>query len=274
MRIDPDKTITLATTKHPLMPDSPLRDVSLFLSDYAAWLLGSGSTCIRLERNVDRMAKTWNCHAVMTILPRHIHMTVSSLDHSESFTYISATGCYGISFDINSKLSSLSWEVADQRIDFHEARRRFDQIIQTKPETPSLVLLLASLANASFCRLFGGDWAAMAVVFIATAAGIYLKNLMLGKKADLRVVFIVCAFVSSVLGAGAGLFGLGHTPEIAVGTSVLYLVPGIPFLNSFSDLLAGHYICSFSRFLHAVILTCCLSIGLCAGLLTMNLGMF
>lgn len=254
--------------------DSTLREVSLFLSDYAAWLLGSGATCIRLERNVDRMADAWGCKAVMTILPRHIHLTVSNPDHSESYTYITATGCYGISFDINTGLSRLSWEVADRRIGLNEARRRFTDITATPPESPSLVLLLASLANASFCRLFGGDWAAMAIVFIATAAGLYLKRLMLGHKADLRVVFMTCAFVSAVLGAGAGLFGLGDTPEIAVGTSVLYLVPGIPFLNSFSDLLAGHYICSFSRFLHAVILTCCLSAGLCAGLLTMNLGMF
>ncbi len=84
----------------------------------------------------------------------------------------------------------------------------------------------------------------------------------------------MCAFVSSVIGASASLFGLGNTPEIAVGTSVLYLVPGIPFLNSFSDLLAGHYICAFSRMTHAVVLTCCLSLGLCGGLMLMGIGMF
>lgn len=254
--------------------DASLREVSLFLADYAAWLLGAGATCIRLERNVCRMAEALGCEAVMTILPRHIHLTTYTVGRDESYTYIAATRQMPISFDINTKLSSLSWELADGRIDFKEARRKFETITRTPNERPQLVLLLASLANASFCRLFGGDWPAMAVVFLATFAGFYLKQLMCARKADIRLVFIVCAFVSSVLGAGAGLFHLGGTPEIAVGTSVLYLVPGIPFLNSFSDLLAGHYICSFSRLTHAVVLTCCLSIGLCAGLLTMNLGMF
>ena len=254
--------------------EASLKEVSLFLADYAAWLLGSGATCIRLERNVSRMAEALGCEAVMTILPRHIHLTTYTVGRDESFTYITATWQMPISFDINTKLSSLSWKLADGRIDFKEARRKFETITGTPSERPQLVLLLASLANASFCRLFGGDWAAMAVVFMATFAGFYLKQLMCARKADIRLVFIVCAFVSSVLGAGAGLFHLGCTPEIAVGTSVLYLVPGIPFLNSFSDLLAGHYICSFSRLTHAVVLTCCLSIGLCAGLLTMNLGMF
>lgn len=251
-----------------------LKEVCLFLSDYAAWLLGSGATCIRLERNVARMADALGCEAVMTILPRHIHLSVCPPDHSDSYTYITATRSTAISFDINTRLSELSWALADGKISFAEAKSQFAEIIRTPPADRHLVLLLASLANASFCRLFGGDWQAVAVVFCSTLAGYYLKQVLCEHKVDLRLVFIVCAFVSSVLGASDALFHLGTTPEIAIGTSVLYLVPGIPFLNSFSDMLAGHYICSFCRFTHAVILTCCLSIGLCGGLLMMNMGMF
>lgn len=249
-----------------------LKEICIFLSEYAAWLLGSGATCIRLERNVNRMASVLGCTAVMTILPRHIHLTLS--DDTDSYTYISATRETAISFDINTRLSELSWALADRKISFAEARSQFGVITRTPPAGKWLVLLLASLANASFCRLFSGDWYAVAVVFVSTLAGYYLKQVLCEHKTDLRLVFILCAFVSSVFGASAGLFHLGSTPEIAIGTSVLYLVPGIPYLNSFSDMLAGHYICSFCRFIHAVILTCCLSIGLCGGLLMMNMGMF
>lgn len=135
-------------------------------------------------------------------------------------------------------------------------------------------MVLAAFANASFCRLFGGDFMAMLVVWIATLAGYFLKILLLGRGVDVRVMAIVCAFVSAVLGTTDQLFGLGSTPDIALGTSVLYLVPGIPFINSFSDLLYRHYLCCFSRFMDAVVLTCCLSLGLCAAMLLMNVGMF
>jgi len=251
-----------------------LKEICLFISEYSAWLLGCGATCIRLERNVMRMAEALGCGVVMTILPRHIHLSVCLPDKSDSYTYITATRTLPISFDINTRLSELSWALADGKINFEEAKVQFDSIIRTPPADKNLVLLLASLANASFCRLFTGDWAAVAVVFLSTLAGYYLKQVLCEHKVAFRLVFILCAFVSSVLGASDALFNLGTTPEIAVGTSVLYLVPGIPFLNSFSDMLAGHYICSFCRFIHAVILTCCLSIGLCGGLLMMNLGMF
>lgn len=254
--------------------DASLRAKGTFLADYAALLLDSGATCIRLERNVSRMADALRCSQVMTILPRHIHITVTAPDTTDSFTYIAATRAGAISYDRNTRLSELSWELADGRITFDEARIRLNDIAASPGAGRWSVLLLASAANASFCRLFGGDAAAMAVVFIATMAGFYVKQTMASNHADMRLTFIVCAFISSVLGAGAGLFGLGTTPAVALGTSVLYLVPGIPLLNSFSDLLAGHYICSFCRLTHAVILTSCLSIGLCCGMFLMGTGMF
>lgn len=254
--------------------DISMKEICLFLSEYSAWLLGSGATSIRLERNVHRMAESMGCRAEMTILPRHIHMTVFVPDHSDSYTYIIATRPMPISFDINTRLSRLSWSMADDRISFYEAKERFAEIIATTGADRHLVLILASCANAAFCRLFTGDWAAVGIVFISTLAGFYLKQVLTERKVDVRLVFIICAFVSSVLGSTAALFSFGHTPDIAVGTSVLYLVPGIPFLNSFSDMLDGHYICAFGRFVHAAVLTACLSLGLCGGMLLMNMSMF
>lgn len=251
-----------------------LQEICLFLSEYSAWLLGSGATSIRLEKNVRRMAQSLECEAEMTILPRHIHMTVSRPDRSECYTYIIATHPMPISFDINTRLSRLSWAMADERIGFCEAKARFQEIIHTPGTDKHLVLFLASCANAAFCRLFTGDWAAVGIVFLSTLAGFYLKQVLAEHKVDVRLIFIICAFVSSVLASTASLFSIGHTPDIAVGTSVLYLVPGIPFLNSFSDMLDGHYICAFGRFMNAVVLTCCLSLGLCGGMMMMNLSMF
>lgn len=220
------------------------------------------------------MAEALGCRAEMTILPRHIHMTVFLPDNSDSYTYIIATHPMPISFDINTRLSRLSWSMADDRLSLTEAREKFADIIKTPPANKHLVLFLASCANAAFCRLFTGDWAAVGVVFFSTLVGFFLKQVLTAHKVDVRLVFIICSFISSVLASTATLFSFGNTPDIAVGTSVLYLVPGIPFLNSFSDMLDGHYICAFGRFVHAAVLTCCLSLGLCGGMLLMHLSMF
>lgn len=248
--------------------------LSSFLSRYAAAMLGCGATCIRLTRNVDRIAGVMGMKVEITIMPRHIHLSVINPQTGELLTTIESMSKCGISFNVNTRLSQLSWEIADGKIGFDEAERRFEDIMTHDGQNPLMVLVLASLANASFCRLFGGDLAAMAVVFIATAAGYYIKQQMLARKCDLRVTVFVCAFVSSVIAAADSLFALGGTPSIALATSALYLVPGIPFLNSFSDMLYRHYICSFSRFIDATVITCCLSAGLCLGMLLMKAGMF
>ena len=247
------------------------KEACIFLSDYASWLLGCGATCIRIEKNVRRMAGRWNMEPEMTILPSHIHITVWNRDRSHSYSNNVRLRHTGISFDINTRLSKLSWAVADGKTSFAEARREFEEIVRVRPANPWMVWLLASLANMSFCRLFGGDFAAMLIVLCGTLAGYKLKQVMLEDGRDVRFTFFCCAFFSSVIGAAGYVFHWGDTPEIALATSVLYLIPGIPYINSVSDLLDGHYICSFSRFMNAAVLTACLSAGLCGGLLLMNI---
>lgn len=251
-----------------------VKEVCIFLSEYAARLLGCGATCARIEKNIQRMSEAFGVDTEMTIMPSHIHLSVWDKSHEESFTNIRRIRKSMISFKINTLLSKLSWKIADEKMSMQEARLLFVEIVQSPPENPYLVLLLASLANASFCRLFGGDLISMLIVFVATAIGYRIKQIMLEEKMDVRFVFFCSAFFSSVVAACGHLFNLGETPEIALGTSVLYLIPGIPYINSVSDMLDGHYICSFSRFMDAAILTACLSTGMCGGLLLMDLSWF
>ncbi len=261
----------------PLKPENvctPSKEVCLFLTEYAVALLGCGATCLRLEKNVNRIAAVFGKKVELTIMPRHVHMTVWHPEKDDIFTSIASVKAAPISFSLNTRLSELSWAIADNHVPLDETRKRFKKIVSEDKENPWLTLLLASCANAAFCGIFGGDLTAMIMVFIATALGFNLKQLLLKRHVDSRVVFFLCAFVSSVIGASGYLFNYGTTPAIAVGTSVLYLVPGIPFLNSFNDLLYRHYICAFSRFLDAVVLTGCLSLGLCLGMKLMKVGMF
>lgn len=251
-----------------------VKEACLFLSEYAALLLGCAATCIRTEKNVKRIADTWGVTSEMIILPAHVQIQVWDNERRHSFRNIEHIRHTGIHFDINTQLSKLSWNIADGKTNFEEAQAIFKKISKTPPANPQTVLLLASLANASFCRLFGGDFISMLIVFAATLAGFRLKQIMLEKKADVRLTFFCCSFFSSVIGAAGYVFGWGNTPELAFGTSVLYLIPGIPYINSVSDLLDGHYVSSFARFMNAAVLTFCLSTGFCGGLLLMSLKWF
>lgn len=258
------------TEKH--LKETPLKDALKFLSDYSVLLFGSGATCVRMDKNVRRIAGSMGMGIEYSILPRHIHITLEK--GGEQYTSVVAIKELPPSFAIISNLSKLSWQMADRQLSFHGARRTMDRIAHTRRVYPWLLNILVALANACFCGLFAGDIIAMAIVFVAAFAGFAVK-VQLGKwKCDFRINVIAAAFVSTVIASIDVLYVASSTPETAIATCVLYLVPGIPFINSFCDLLDRHYLCSIGRMLNALVITACLSLGLLAGMMVMHVSMF
>lgn len=108
-----------------------VKEVNSFLSQYAAMLLGCGATCIRIEKNIRRMADAFGVDAEMTIMPAHILLSVWDREHTHSYSSIERIHQVGISFHLNTRLSKLSWEIADEKICFPEAQQRLKDITQT-----------------------------------------------------------------------------------------------------------------------------------------------
>ena len=269
------KTMTAKTNIMNKSNDSNvMRGIASFLAEYAALLLGCGSTCIRIEKNTKRIAEAFGVNLDIFIMPAHVSVSVWSSDRKGAVMAQRKTASCGISFDLNTRLSQLSWEIADHNLDFPTAVAHFESIKATKPTGKWEVLILTSLANSAFCRLFGGDWFAMLIVLVSTLAGYRLKQILLEDGCDIRLTFLCASFFSASISAGGHIFNIGTTPELAIGTSVLYLIPGVPYINSVSDMIYRHYLCAFSRFLDAAVLTACLSAGLCVGMLILGLRWF
>lgn len=254
------------------MEHNEIKRVNKFVSDYATELLASGATAARIEKNVERIADSFGASVEITILPNHIIITTTDKETEHAYSSVAKIRHHAISFYRNTELSQLSWQINEGVLGFDEARKKYEKIISKGENNPWLVMLLVGFANASFCRLFGGDPWAMLVVLIATWIGYCVKIKLLQHHWDTRMVFIISAFCATVVGSSCYVYHLGNTPELAVGTSVLFLVPGIPFINSISDLIYGHNICFLSRLIQASVLTICLSIGLCLGLMVMNIN--
>ena len=170
-----------------------------------------------------------------------------------------------ISFERNSDLSALSWDALDDRLSLDEIRRRYGELIDKPRIDPIFVLVTVGLANASFCRLFGGDWTAAGIVFTATLVGFAARQRMQAHGVNHFLIFIISAFMASLCASAALRFDC--TAETALATSVLYLVPGVPLINGVIDIVEGHILIGFSRLINALLLIICIAIGLSATLL-------
>ena len=252
-----------------------LKETCLFLAQYAASLLGSGCTSSRIEKNVARIAAGCGVLAEMIILPRTVMLTVWDKDRNHSYTTSARQSGDGIDFRLITLLSRLSWDVRDGNVTFADAVSRFGELRVGQRLSPWLVTLLVGLANASFCRLFSGDAVSMLIVFVATVEGLLVKNkLHKDWKWDLRIAILTAACLSAVIASSGYVFHLGSTPDVALATSVLYLIPGVVYINSVSDLIHCHLLCGFSRFMNAALITLCIGIGLSSGILLMNIHFF
>ncbi len=251
-----------------------LKEASSFIGNYAAILYASGATTIRIEKNILRMAGEWRMHAEFSILPTDIIISLWNENKEHSYSTIVRIPEGAINYRTVTYLSRLSRRTAQKHLSIDDARCIMQRITGFKRLDSRAVLFLVGAANASFCRLFGGDPVSMAIVFVATVSGFFIKQRLTEKKWDYRMVSLVSACLAAILSSSGFVFGWGETPETALATSVLFLVPGIPFSNAVSDLIHGRYICSLSRFCQAMMITVSLSLGLCLAFLILNIKFY
>ena len=244
-----------------------IKNVCQFIEEYATAMLSAGATTSRIEHCVERISKRYGIISDLSLLPSRILLTVWDKNHTHNYSLVGHTHKNGINLQTVTSLSRLSF----QDIPLETASGQMKAIIATPRMNKWMVILLTALANLSFCRLFDGDWYAMGVVFAATVIGNVYENLMIEKHCDIRFTTIVAAYISAIVGSSCFIFGFGGTPQTALGASVLWLVPGIRFINAICDMTNGHYVVSQSRMTDAVITTICLSLGLCLALLTLDI---
>ncbi len=237
-----------------------LKEIAAFIAEYATLLIGSGVHTSRVVRNCKRIGQSQNVDVRINSSQRTIVMTIHDNDSDEVYTEVADIPPCPISFELNSELSTLSWSAVDNHLPLETIKERFEKI-KAKPKIDQIyVLCLVGLANASFCRLFGGDIGAMSVVFTSTLIGYFAKQQMLHHHVNHFITFTASALIAS-LSASISL-AFNATAEIAIATSVLFLIPGVPLINSVIDITEGHILTGCSRLIHALLLVLCIAIGL------------
>lgn len=242
------------------MKDPELRKIALFLSQYASTLWGSGVHTSRVIRNTKRIGEALDIEVKIAGFHKSLILSAIDKENQTSTNVLEIIPHYPISFQINRNLSMLSWEAVDEKLSFEEIQERYNALVAKKKMHPLLVRILASFANASFCALFGGDWKSMVAVFLATFVGMFLKQGMLQKRYNPFLTSASCALMSSLVASIAVTFSA--TSQTAMATSVLFLIPGVPLINGFIDIVEGHILTGSARLINAFMLILSIAIGL------------
>ncbi|WP_062269663.1 threonine/serine ThrE exporter family protein [Endozoicomonas arenosclerae] len=245
------------------LPVYDYRVVSSLLLDIAALLMSSGAHTERVNRNVRRIAHALGYNIELFFSFAGITLTLSDqksphLQHT-AFRRVST---YAVNMSVVSAISRMSWKVSVENWPLESIAREVERI-RSIPHYPRVVLLvMITLAGMAFCRLAGGEIPAMLLAGAATAIGFTARNIMLGSGYNLALSIAAASFIASAI-SGLGLvFHWGEAPEIAVATSVLFLIPGVPMINSIIDLMHGHIIVGQARAMQGMVIAFAIAMGL------------
>ena len=275
-----------------LMPQSkpcPLReDVDKerlldFLLRFATTQTSVGVQTSRIIINTTRIAHAYGYEPTIMTFQRNITMTLTPVlgDGRHSYRPLDAHPVSGmlqhrhgpLNFFYNAELSRLSWFAYDNHLSLDELEERFQRIIQTPPMNRWLMLYLISQANMAFCLLFGGDLMSGLFVFLGTFCGFLLRQELNRHHVYHYLTVVLSAVVASfIVGVGAKL-GYEEMPKIALSASVLYLIPGVPFINGMMDVLDGYVLNGISRLLTAVMIVVSITVGLSFTLMSLELSL-
>ncbi|HEX3008828.1 MAG TPA: threonine/serine exporter family protein [Bacteroidales bacterium] len=247
--------------------DLDIREVGSMLLEVAALLMSSGATTNRVRITVDRISEVFGFEAHMLITNRAITLTLTDEEREEDFHSLKRTSPHGVNFRIVSGISRMSWNVVKEKWTIEQINQELDRLTSL-PHYPRLVVLsVVGVAGASFCRIFGGDFIEMVVTFVATFIGLFVRQEALKKEFNPYLCVFFASFTASLISGAFRKLGVGDSMEHAFTASVLFLIPGVPLINSFTDLIDGNILNGVVRGINGLMI----AFGIALGLLLANI---
>ncbi|MEO8411341.1 MAG: threonine/serine exporter family protein [Propionivibrio sp.] len=241
-----------------------IRHLGAVLLEIGALLMTAGANTARIRITVERIARAFGCSAEVFIT--HRALTLNDSQHEDIFSSSKRTPPHGVDFKVVSGISRMSWHVAEENWSIAAIRKELVRLAALPRYPRIVVLLMVGLAGASFCRLFGGDPVEMGIAFVATFFGLAVRQETHQRGFNPYLCVYVAALVAALIAGGVTRFNGRVTLEHAFATSVLFLVPGVPLINSFSDMVDGNFLTGLSRFAHGFVISLCIALGLLTAL--------
>ncbi len=228
-------------------------------------MLESGAEIYSVEETLSRLAQTFGCDKVnLSVLPQTIAMTLVS--GNEFRTKMVHIGTLKPDMQRLSEIYKLTKNVCSACSPVDVLKQTKALISQNHQFSGYQKVFAAALACASFAALFKGTAAEFATAFIATFLAASLKKTLDAKEFNPLLSITLASLLATVC---VGLFsslGVLEDTNIALASSVLFLVPGVQLINTFEDIIKGHYLSGLARGLHGLLISFAIVFGIALGL--------
>jgi uncharacterized membrane protein YjjP (DUF1212 family) len=243
------------------------QELSKILLEVGAMLMAAGANTSRIRTTITRIANVYGFNAELLITHRALMLSVydDKLDYFQSS--LKRTFPHGANFKVVSGISRMSWKIVEEQWNYEQIWNEINRLKSLSHYPRIVILLMVGLSGASFCRLFGGGAPDMLATFVATFIGLIVRQEAIKMNFNAYLCVFFASFTSVLIAGGYVHFTPGAQAEYAIATSVLYLIPGVPLINSLSDLLDGNIMNGIMRGMNGLIIAFAIALGMLCSIL-------
>lgn len=242
---------------------TPARHVADLILEVSVLLIESGAHCGRISRNIKRLAETLDFKAELFISFSGICVTViDNSDPQNTASRIRNVSKQGVHYSVVTEISLLTWEAYQQHLSIDEIEQKLEKVRHAPKHKIWHIRICIALASASLCILAGGNWIDGLFGFAAGFLGLITRQVLLKKGYNQMLAILAAAFVATCITSLDVITQWGESPEKAVATGVLFLIPGVPLINCIIDFIEGYFTAAIARGAYGGFILLCIALGM------------
>jgi len=243
-------------------PAPALEPIAMVALDAGRMLMEAGANADSIDAIVAKFARGLGAERV-DLRIGYASLAVTIGIGPNGITRMREVGHLGVNQRVDQQLWHLAAQVARGELTTAQARGELDRLAAKTPRHSAWVMAVAvGIACAAFGRLLRVDWLGTGPVLVAAAIGQFVRRDLLARHVNVFICATLVSFLSALLG-GLGAISLGsETVMTAMIASILLLVPGIPSVNTLSDILDGHPTLGSARAVTVAVILIFVAVGL------------
>jgi uncharacterized membrane protein YjjP (DUF1212 family) len=251
--------------------EEEMRGSVKLLLEICSLLMSSGANTKRVVDTVNRFASALNFESYEMISHKSMVLTLTDKETNKTVTVTAQIPKYKVDLSVVAEISRTSWEAQYKMRNYEQIKKCIERIKKGKKYPAWIEILTVGLAGAGFAELFGGDYLNMLIAFSATLIGMIVSKISVNYHMNSYArTYISAVFASAAASLGI-VFNIGSDPQTALATSVLFLIPGVPLINSFVDLFNNHILNGIVRFTNGFITVLAIGLGLITSMFIFNI---
>jgi len=229
----------------------------------ALLVMRSGGSTVAAERGFANILKGYDQEGVASVW-RLDFISATSAVNGHSSTVTRSVGPIGVNLVRASEVGVLGERAAKGEVAITALGSELERIKHVpSPYSRWVLVAMAGATGACFSQIPGGDWGSFGIAFVAAGAGQFLRSLLQARKLDVAPVTLMCGLLSALIAAVCLRLGYSQVETATLIASVIYIVPGLPLINGFVDMVSHKYLfVGIERMINAAFLFLILAVAI------------